>query len=380
MIRPYISDNTNYATSNLLTLTKTADSSSNSLSAIPLYNGNNSSYSAKWTDKSQTFTFSYLETGKYKIGASLAADQYETPAFWIERPVTVHPDDYYDYCVSQYNSSSHEDYFMNEQNSALNWIGSTGETSKLFFECQEWRIIPAGTINIGGESYNKYCIVYIDSNGELKALKHTGNINNTVTIGDFSDVANYQWIIYKVGINVPLIKQTKTYWCGYATVLQSIYGAGTQQYLIQDIQSGSSLLHNQMEEVKNRMGYSTAMDQGSVCSMINNGCLRNYVFPSSTVSYHRTNDQSVYHFHQDPAINNDQDNFLSVLITSFDTGWAPFFLTSTGGAPYKKLSGGAHYISIIGYDMIGDCVLISNCHNDDNIIGIYAVVSIVLCK
>jgi hypothetical protein len=131
-----------------------------------------------------------------------------------------------------------------------------------------------------------------------------------------------------------------------------------------------------MEKLKTCLGYLAEMDQASICCRLNNG---NYlplgVFPNTIVNYHRTADQSVNDFHNDQAINNNPDNFKNVIIASLDTGWAPFFLTSTGGAPYKSLPGGAHYVCIIGYDEIGGFVLVSNCHNEDNIMGIYAVSS-----
>ena len=358
MIRPYISDNTNYATSNLLTLTKTADSSSNSLSAIPLYNGNNSSYSAKWTDKSQTFTFSYLETGKYKIGATLASEQY----------LNVPPYN------STYNSNDFSNYTMTYQEDVCNWIGYAGmesiaENSAVSkASSRDWRIIPAGTISIGGSTYGKYCIVYVDSGGTTKALNHTVSNGNGVTVGLFSDDETSVWVINKVGLNVPWIKQTQITWCGYATVLQVIYGAGKSDCL-----TNSAILHTQMGVVKDSFHANggDSMNQDTICNMLNDSKhFSDGSFDYQHYHYERNDEQS----HEDFISNYSESEFVGIIQASISNDWAPFMLTDTGGAPYKiEYNGLSHYICIIGYDSISNTVLISNCHYSQSIGGLYAI-------
>ncbi len=357
MIRPYISSNTDYATSDILTLTKTSDPDTNSISAIPLYNGNGTTYSAKWTDKSQTFTFSYTEDGKYKIGATLAAEQYaKVPAYTDE---------------SSYNTSNHETYKMTYQSNVQNWLGSNGGTAVEENDGSSWYIIPDGTLQTGGQNYGKYIIVRADQYQDTYALK---NVAGTVSVGSIWDSTSFDWIINKVGINVPLIKQTRTYWCGYATFLQTIYGAKKENSLITAINSpsNSDQLHKQQSELFNWFGHGGMLNQNFFCSDVNGGIIiPSTVFDSNAYAYNRIpaydeNDPySTITFHDVVQGQNAINDFVNYLKTSFNTGWAPFFMTSTGGAPYKIEPGDAHYISITGYDSISQVVLISNCHYCD---------------
>ena len=183
------------------------------------------------------------------------------------------------------------------------------------------------------------------------------------------------WVINKVGINAPLIQQTRTYYCGYATLLQAIYGAGTEQALINSIVSGGNSLHKQQDKLKTCLCFNPdneAMDQDNICTYLNSGnCLPPGVFVNTNYHYNKTDSDGNSYFKNDPATNTVAQ-FINTLNASFSTGWTPFFLTRTGGQPYNY-GATAHYISIVGYDPISDTILLHNCHFGNNTGGIYTV-------
>ena len=358
MIRP-----TNY--SNLSrTLRLSSTSATVTSLSISDYSGNvNNNYKEKWDDKSRTFTIETLQNGKNRIAATLPRNQYSN------RPNYNSFGDNDEDRKYNYNLDSFPNYTIIEQAGTNNYISSAGATSGIS-GAGEWYIVPVGTMTHTTGNYNKYAIVKIDSNGIMSCFKWTSSDGVTCSVCSADTVS--LWVINKVGIHVPFIQQTRTYYCGYATLLQAIYGAGTEQALINSIASDGNLLHNQQEKLKTCLNYSLAMSQYTVCDRINSGSyLPSGVFDKTRFNYNRTVGQSVNSFHG-TQITNTKQKFINVLTGSFETGWIPFMLTETAGAPYNS-SGNAHYISIVGYDSVSDTVLLSNCHFGNITGGIYSV-------
>ena len=187
-------------------------------------------------------------------------------------------------------------------------------------------------------------------------------------MGLFSDDETSVWVINKVGLNVPWIKQTQITWCGYATVLQVIYGAGKSDCL-----TNSAILHTQMGVVKDSFHANggDSMNQDTICNMLNDSKhFSDGSFDYQHYHYERNDEQS----HEDFISNYSESEFVGIIQASISNDWAPFMLTDTGGAPYKiEYNGLSHYICIIGYDSISNTVLISNCHYSQSIGGLYAI-------
>ena len=358
MIRP-----TNYSDLSRTLMMSSSSATETSLS-ISDYSGNvNSNYKEKWDEKSRTFTIETLQNGKNRIAATLPRNQYSNRPNYNSFGNSDNERKYY------YNLNSFPNYTIIEQAGTNNYISSAGATTGIS-GAGEWYIVPVGTMTHTTGNYNKYAIVKIDSNGIMSCLKWTSSDGVTCSACSADTVS--LWVINKVGIHVPFIQQTRTYYCGYATLLQAIYGAGTEQALINSIESNGNLLHNQQEKLKTCLNYPEAMDQDTVCCRINSDSyLPPGVFNNTDYHYYKTDSDGNSYFKNDPATNT-LAQFINTLNVSFSTGWTPFFLTRTGGQPYNY-GATAHYISIVGYNPISDTILLHNCHFGNNTGGIYTV-------
>jgi len=238
----------------------------------------------------------------------------------------------------------------------------------------DWIIIDKGVACVfNGVTLKKYSFVQIEltnNSTSVIGLRHGADTSSAaVWLDTYSNDSSFEWTIVEIGINCPLIKQTNSIYCGFATLLQIMYGAGTADCL-----TNSNRLHDQMVVLTNNSHAGSApMYQETIEGYLNNqdrftdGSFDNYSY-----QYDRTVGRGLAAFYNDTNTNTIQA-FIETITNSFDTGFSPFFLTISAGAPYKYGSTGAHYIAIIGYDPISECAIIENSHYIDTIYGIYAV-------
>lgn len=210
------------------------------------------------------------------------------------------------------------------------------------------------------------CDVYVSNNHEVvvKALKSNGS-GAAVTVESMTDSVNFRWNVFFVGVDAPVIKQTKSKWCGPTSLLQTLYGAG-----LQDNVPGNTLYEQQSyirsilymtpnEQEKGDNNVATYM--GYFASDINQSNL----LPSG------------YTCVEEPNTSTKSQQALRDLITnSLQNGMSCIFFTVTGGDPYKyqylSTSGApsGHLECIIGYDSLTDTVIINNCHYMESRVGL----------
>ena len=329
-------------------------------------------YKEKWNNKTRTFTFEGDDSHRFYIGATLCrSQQYQNLPIYNNDQNSYAPA--YD---STYDSNSWLDYHITDRDILCNYLSTSGVPVNRENACA-WRIIPIGSVQQLSVTYLSFVIVRTDEYGNVYSL--TNSVTGPVC-SSYSFVNHFLWAIYKVGINVPQIKQTTTHYCGYATVLQNIYGAGTSDALIQyikdeyDYDDDEELsLSRQMNELKILFNNSAMLPQNGFCQLINNGGLPSGVFDYSHLSYQRTNGESNSSF-KGNEITNTSSKFVEVIKSGLGTGWALMILTNTIHAPYT-VGGNNHYISIIGYDSFSDVVLISNSHYGNAYFGEFSVLS-----
>ncbi|MGN1157138.1 MAG: hypothetical protein ACI4TK_13250, partial [Agathobacter sp.] len=233
-----------------------------------------------------------------------------------------------------------------------------------------------------------YYVIFttFDSNNILNnpALKYvsSSNTEGEIQIATYDPTATeFRWTIDQLGVNAPLIRQTEKYTCGPATFLQVLYGAGIGSEVAEYSSDPGKGLHSQMMTLKNNVleyvvhssipgKESAGTSQNSFASRINNYSLFDN---NATGNYYRWQKSSA-----GATGFEDVKNYID---NSLKKGWAPFFMTSSGGAPYKfDQDGGTHFICIIGYEeYINDegeldaYVIVSNCHYITSLNSIFAI-------
>ncbi|MCQ2426864.1 MAG: C39 family peptidase, partial [Clostridia bacterium] len=351
--------------------------------------GSNLAYTAKWTNKSQIFTLDAGNNGAMRITATLCSGQYRG----VE-PCSPQTD------LNVYNHHDYSSYEMTYQSDVANTLylvggglsgrkpvmgipsasaAATGNVSNTD-NGLNWYLIDAGSTLFNGGTTSEanvhyYVIVNVSGSGStqtVKALKNTTAGSGVSTLSDSSSrvIANL-WYVNEIGINIPLIKQMRTTYCGYTTILQIMYGAGTAHNLT----SSTSLWDQTMVVGDSNHAYGIGpgarMSQYQICNRLNG--TTNFTdgsFDKLNYRYYRTSLQSVADFHSYEKTNT-KDKFVSLIRSSLQTGWGAFFLTSTAGAPFKYSPGEGHYVCISGYDPISDSAVLMNCHYYDNVFGYY---------
>ena len=210
-----------------------------------------------------------------------------------------------------------------------------------------------------GSYYILVCINSFDSTtGTVKALEY---VSNSVELSTYS-VSNtsLRWYVDQVGVNAPLIMQTRNYYCGYTNVLQILHG---KKY--ESVVPGNDL-NEKIEYIANLYGTPTTMaGSETVYSNILSKLITNTSLTASR--------DSINHFWHTCSIT--QQQMVDKIEASLDSGWAPMILSFAGNVPFKQayfnkdneVTG--HYIVVIGYDEASDCVIISNCHYADKATG-----------
>ncbi|MCQ2427216.1 MAG: RICIN domain-containing protein [Clostridia bacterium] len=388
MIRPY-SDTSKY-----LTLTNTSTSANttqiNNISVEGLAGGatgSNPAYTAKWTNKSQIFTLDTGSNGALRITATLCSEQYRgVPSY-----------------SGTYDSQDCSSYTMTHQSDVTNTLYVSGTTlsgrklingppsgTESSSGCVtntdtglNWYLIDAGSTLFNASSASEatvhfYLIVNATGSGStqsVKALKNTstGSGASVSVLGDSTSrvIANL-WYVNEIGINIPLIKQMRTTYCGYTTLLQIMYGAGTAQNL-----TSSTSLWDQTMVVGDSshacgIGPGAKMDQGKICERLNGAThFMDGSFDKINCCYKCNLDynQSI----STDMRTNTLEKFIAITRSSLAIGWGCFFLTEAVGGPYCYGDGGCHYSLISGYDSISNSFITVNCHYLNNNYGIYCV-------
>lgn len=340
VIRPY-GENSLFLTMTTISGTNTASlstlrgASTESSGTTP----NSANYEARYYSSSQLFTISPYGENSYKIAATLTASQYNGTNNSCNVPQYSNNYDSTDYSSYTLPSQSSMPNYLSYSSGALGFSDNTSTNNR-------WKIVPSNT-------YGYYIIKFSDSSNALKRTSTDGVEVSTYSEGDTS----FLWNITAVGLNVPLIRQTKTYYCGPATFLQIMYGAG--------ITVPGANLDAQMDNLATALETNGGTYSDTIHTKINQYSVFNNNNPYT---------YKVKHIHDDDGCQGTQAQVGEWIESSLNCGFAPFFLTKRGGAPYKyESSATGHYVCIIGYDSITGTVWLSNCHYLNSISGIYAV-------
>lgn len=237
----------------------------------------------------------------------------------------------------------------------VNYSGTTPQTKVYSDADPNTYIIPCNM----GSYYVLVCLNSFDSTtGTVKALKH---VSNGVELSTYSvSDTSLRWYVDHVGVDAPLIMQTRNYYCGYTNVLQILHGSDYES-----IVPGNDL-NEKIEYIANLYGTPTSMaGSESVYSNILSKLVTNTSLTASRDSINHP-----WHTHSI-----SQEDMRDKIKDSLDLGWAPMILSFAGNVPFKQaylnkdneVTG--HYIVVIGYDEASDCVIISNCHYADKATG-----------
>ena len=293
----------------------------------------------RWNTVSRLFKFDAIPDmdSVYMISAILSTSQATRPNVAI---------DHGDYDGDPY-------YLRDEMDvpNTINYSGTTPQTKVYSAEDPNTYIIPCYM----GSYYVLVCMnTFNSTTGTVEVLKY---VSGGVELAEYSITDTSQrWFINHVGVDAPLIMQTRDYYCGYTNVLQVLHGAGYQNNV-----AGNDL-NEKIEKIAELYGNS-------------NGMANRTTVYSNILTYFAQNTSLSANFdpinHPDYACSISIDQMIGNINGSLDLGWAPIFMTFTGKVPYKQKydPDGAHYVAIIGYDEASDCVIISNCHYADNATG-----------
>lgn len=297
----------------------------------------------RWNTVSRLFKFDAVPDMEsvYMISAILSTSQATRPNVAIDG--------------GDYDGDRYDLRDDNTVPNTINYSGTIPQTKVYSDEDPNTYIIPCNM----GSYYVLVCLnTFNSTTGTVEVLKY---VSGGVELAEYSiNDTSLRWYVDHVGVNAPLIMQTRNYFCGYTNVLQILYGAGYENII-----SGNDL-NEKIEKIATDYGQPSKMaDSGSVYSNI----LSKYV-TNTTLTAHR---DSINHFWHPCSIT--QQEMVHNIEGSLDLGWAPMILSFAGNVPFKQayynkddeVTG--HYIVVIGYDQASDCVIISNCHYADKANG-----------
>ena len=319
-----------------------------------------------WDYISKTFTIESVvgNPGNYRISATLTTNQYGAPTL--------------------YNDYINGEYMYEYQ---LRTLDSNGITNTLYYHnnnlCTKEKNNNYSQMSLWYVDGYYYILCGTNAASELLALKCVASSSNNYSIvvaplipGD----ASFQWTFTHVGVDVPLIKQTRNYVCGYTTLLQVMMGAGldvtvnpnwigTNGDTALDLDAKMKMIANEVFTVRYKAEQKEMV--GYVSKLLSN---------NSCILTGKENVNQVICGDLEGGNNISDADLAECLLTSMETGFAPFFLTRTPYSPYKYDDGNtAHYVATAGikYSNDGnntnDFVILSNCHFNENVFGVYVV-------
>lgn len=320
----------------------------------------------KWDYISRMFVFQYTNTG-YIISARLTNKQYiSTPSSSnsIYNNYTIHEIDSNRYkSIENVYNPSYKLTELKDQNNALNYYyNETNGQAECSINTQSRDLLSSRfslypvVKTVNGELKTYYMIICGYTGSDVKVLEYLPNDSSGITISSINlnleTNTNQLWSINQIGVDAPLIKQTTNYWCGYTSVLQLLYG--------KNIEVEGNTIHQKIKYIADLFGTQYLMANGWTIHVT-----LNTKFSTLDPSY------SIYNNELNPTYESARNKIQA----SLAKGWVPFFITDSGGVPYRySLSNdNSHFISIIGYDAASDCVIIANCHYMDSVYGIYAI-------
>lgn len=344
------------------------------------FNGQNATYYNEyenWKQLSRAFTIESKSTSglRYEIASILTKNQYvdDLP---LQSQIGA----------LEYSGSN---YAMTNRSTKPNTLKVS---SQIVDDVVQYSIDSA--VPIGSEceltilKIEDYYVIFttFDSNNILNnpALKYvsTSTTEGKIQIASYDPTATeFRWTIDQLGVNAPLIRQTEKFTCGPATFLQVLYGAGIGSQVAEYSADSNKGLHSQMMTLKEDVldydvhcstpgNESAGTSQETFATRINEYLLFDN---NATGNYYRWKKTS--------AGTTGFEDVKDYIDISLKEGWAPFFLTDSGGAPYRYDQGnGKHYICIIGYEEYinndGETdayVIVSNCHYITSLNSIFAI-------
>ncbi len=200
-----------------------------------------------------------------------------------------------------------------------------------------------------------YRIIFYSPSAETYVLTYNGDEPLSLS-ESFSDDGNDLWKFNQLGVDVPVIKQTTNFWCGYATILQLLLSKGV-------CVSGDSI-HEQTK----RIIIDTNNELNSSAWQLD---FHNYI---NGLTYDNNSFNMSCMIRPESGFSDqDKQNLKSRIISSLEKGYPAACMVSSAGPPYTEGTGSAHYVCIIGYDANSDRVIISNCHYNNDLNGVFAI-------
>lgn len=265
-----------------------------------------SSINETWDTLSQSFTLTRAYRGAYRITATLTTEQYEAPAYNGRGVMSG-------------------EYYLADEKTKNNTLALSGSSLTLTTY----------------SANNAYRYWYIVKNGSSYSFINAGNPGyalrlsaSSVTVGSYSSSsADFKWNTTFLGIIVPLIKQSRDYYCAAASTLQVLYAINSSQ-----IDRSSDDLKDQMDNVAASVisggeGYS-----GRILNKLNAGGL-------SYSDRYKTSSDAIYSI---------ESGYPCIAMVN-PTSQFPRYVEN--GVPYN----GGHFIAVIGYDSVSDCLVFSDC-------------------
>lgn len=321
LIRPYTANIT--ASTKLLTMNITSSGTNLSLS----------DWALSWNNNSQGFKITSLsETeNRYRISAVLAKNQYTIPTTGT--------------ITGQYNPENRDAKpnsltYSSNTLSTTAWNASNSTT-------QQWQIKKAGNVRL---------IINV-ANPNI-ALAHSGT---SVVGADNNAVGQVEWCITQFGIDVPLIRQTASNYCGPTSAIQVLYGSGFYDY--------SNVNNNFVTQIST-LASDCGMSPGG--SAVGGGTLRDELKDLTLNSF-----RWLPKYRSNGGLYMTRDDMDTYYFLSANNGYAP--IISIGAEGIKNLSPqynnypytSGHYIVIMGYDVLTGKLVINDCNWNINYCGLH---------
>ena len=331
-------------------------------------------YKESWESQSKTFTISAInnDPGNYCISATLTSSQNNDP-----QSLGSNSNDEF---IGTYERLTLEDEeITNTINCSITIVDGEENielcTKHIYNNYSQMRLWYVG------DYY--YILCGTNASSELLALKYVSidNTHYSVVVAPLNITETaFRWTFSHVGVDVPLIKQTRDYVCGYTTLLQVMMGAGLD-VTVNPNWIGSNGDTEQDLDAKMKTIACTVDDLDGEASQSSMASYANTLLSHSVITGKEniTSISSIMCSDLTSGTNVNDAQLANFLMCSMETGFAPFFLTRKAYSPFKYTSGGAHYVTIAGVKYSdddnpnNDFVILSNCHYTNAVFGVYVV-------
>lgn len=250
--------------------------------------------------------------------------------------------------------------FLNGEGSNLylraNSDDSVSLTGDATYDYSKWYIV-----------FNSISITYTFINAYYSTSYLTYNTDNSIINRPSNISAGDTWRMTKVGLDVPLIQQETSYYCGPASTLQVLRYFGITDSQIAGV--GNTAQDRIYTRVKNEDGTA-----GSTAHFLAGELqTRSYnIYPNDYYRWYKQGNGAGYEVSGSIDSLNTMNNFIN---NSLSNGCPVIILVIPNELSeyYPSSSGGGHYICLVGYDEVLDKYILRDCNNDNNYFGEFIV-------